>query len=282
MSAIATAGGLVVFPVAAGGIGAATAAWRRPGPRVTSAVQHFAAGVVLAAMAGEVLPDLRQRGHLPEVVAGFAAGVVLLLALGAWSRGRENDDDGDLSGHGDTSNATSVAGIGSTVPVEPTAGAPAPPVRAAMRAGAAALPVGMLVAVGIDLFVDGTLVGLGATLGSKQGVILTIALTLEILFLAVSVCIELLDAGQPRLRAALTCTALGLATAAGAVGSALLLGDAGPSVIVTVLAFGAAALLYLVVEELLVEAHEQAETAMLSAAFFAGFLMLFVLAEKGG
>ena len=42
--------------------------------------------------------------------------------------------------------------------------------------------------------------------------------------------------------------------------------------------FWAAALLYLVVEELLVEAHEEAETPLLGALFFVGFLGLYLLA----
>jgi ZIP family zinc transporter len=49
-----------------------------------------------------------------------------------------------------------------------------------------------------------------------------------------------------------------------------------------VLAFGAAALLYLAVEELLVEAHEQAETTLSAAMFFTGFLTIYVLGELGG
>ena len=43
------------------------------------------------------------------------------------------------------------------------------------------------------------------------------------------------------------------------------------------LAFGAAALLYLVTEELLVEAHEVPDTPLLTAMFFVGFLALFIL-----
>jgi ZIP family zinc transporter len=56
---LARAGVLVAFPVAAAIIGSAVAASRPPGPKVTSGVQHFAAGVVFAAAAGEVLPDLK-------------------------------------------------------------------------------------------------------------------------------------------------------------------------------------------------------------------------------
>lgn len=126
------------------------------------------------------------------------------------------------------------------------------------------------------------LVGLGATLGSTQGLILTIALTLEILFLSLSLVAELTDAGLRPARSVSICTGLGLLTAVGAIASAALLGDASPAVLAAMLAFGAAALLYLAVEELLVEAHEQAETTILAAMFFLGFLMIYVLGELGG
>lgn len=241
--AVTRAAVLVLFPVAAAAAGAGLAAWRVPGPMVTSGVQHFAAGVVFAALAGEVLPDLRDQGHLLAVLGGFGAGVVLLLALGAYARKAER-----------------------------RAGAR----RAA--ATASALPLGLLAAVAIDLVIDGLLVGLGATLGDKQGVVLTVALTVEILFLAVSVVVGLLDQGQTRGRAAGIAASLGLATAVGAVAGAALLGGAGPATLAAVLAFGAAALLYLVVEELLVEAHETDQTPVLAALFFVGFIGLFTLA----
>nr|WP_242686983.1 ZIP family metal transporter [Dermacoccus nishinomiyaensis] len=144
------------------------------------------------------------------------------------------------------------------------------------------LPLGLLVAVGIDLLIDGMLVGLGVTLGSTQGLILTIALTIEILFLGLSLAAELTDTGLSKARAALVCTGLGLATAVGAIGGAASLAGASKPVLAAVLAFGAAALLYLAVEELLVEAHEQVETTLSAAMFFAGFLTIYLLGELGG
>lgn len=48
-----------------------------------------------------------------------------------------------------------------------------------------------------------------------------------------------------------------------------------------VLAFGAAALLYLVVEELLVEAHEERESVWLGAMFFLGFILIYAMAAFG-
>ena len=44
-----------------------------------------------------------------------------------------------------------------------------------------------------------------------------------------------------------------------------------------VLAFGCAALLYLVTEELLVEAHETKDTAFATSMFFVGFLLFLLL-----
>ena len=71
MTLAAQAAVLVSFPVAAGAAGAGIAAVKRPGPRVVSGLQHFAAGVVVAALAGELLPDLRHEGNLGWAVAGF-------------------------------------------------------------------------------------------------------------------------------------------------------------------------------------------------------------------
>lgn len=250
MSAVTQAAGLVAFPVAASAVGSVVAVVRRPGPILVSGIQHFAAGVVTAALVGEVLPDLRKEGNLPWAVTGFTLGVAVVLALAATGRRR------DAIVKAAAASAATLTGP--------------------------ALPLGLLVAVGIDLLIDGLLVGLGATLGSTQGLILTIALTIEILFLSLSLAAKLTDSGLGRTRAALVCAGLGLVSAVGAIGGAALLAGAGKPLLAAVLAFGAAALLYLAVEELLVEAHEQAETTALAAMFFAGFLGIYVLGELGG
>ncbi|HNM97918.1 MAG TPA: hypothetical protein PKK40_08260, partial [Marmoricola sp.] len=251
---------LVSFPVVASVAGALVAAVRPPGPRVVSAVQHFAAGVVTAALVGEIMPELRREGHLVWTIVGFVAGAVLVLALGAYGRRTEAqaEAEAELSRRGGFRN------------------------KAVIAATAATLPIGMLGAMAVDLLLDGVLVGLGARLGFTQGLILTIALTLEILFLGLSVVAELKQAGFSARRAVLICTGLGLMTAVGAIGAALLLAGVSTTIMSAVLAFGAAALLYLVVEELLVEAHEEKESVALGASYFAGFLVIYVLSALGG
>lgn len=239
MSAVGSAALLVSFPVLAAVAGSTVAGITKVSAKVTSGVQHFAAGVVFAAVAVEVLPDLREDGHLVSVVIAFAAGVVGLLALARFS---------------DKLEAKNAAASVTTI-----------------------VPIGLVIAVGIDLLIDGLLVGVGATVGLKQGVILAIALTLEILFLSLSVAAELQSRGASRRVATLVPSGLGLLTAVGAIGGALALQGAGPVVLAPVLAFGAAALLYLVTEELLVEAHEVDETPLLAGMFFLGFIVIFVL-----
>ena len=126
------------------------------------------------------------------------------------------------------------------------------------------------------------LIGVGVRLGATQGLILTVALTLEILFLGLSVVAEVTEAGASKTRAVVITIVLGLVTAVGAIGGAALLGGVSETVMAAVLAFGAAALLYLVVEELLVEAHEEKENVWLGAMFFLGCLVIYVLAAMGG
>ena len=68
---VTTAAGLVAFPVMAGVIGGVVAVLRTPSPALVSGVQHFAAGVVSAAVAGDVLRELRELGPLWLIVAGI-------------------------------------------------------------------------------------------------------------------------------------------------------------------------------------------------------------------
>jgi len=229
---VATAATLVAFPVLAGIAGSVLAMVRTPSAPLVAGVQHLAAGVVMAAVAGEVLPDLTERGSVGLVVAGFAAGVALLVILQRF--------EGD----------------------EPTT---------------EAIPLGFLIVLGVDLFVDGLLVGAGAAVSTRTAVVLTIALTVEVLFLALAATLQLARARVGKLRAVLTIAGVCLLLAVGAILGSLLLAGAGDATLTVVLAFAAAALLWLVVEELLVEAHEGRERPWMPVMFFVGFLTMYCL-----
>jgi ZIP family zinc transporter len=63
----------------------------------------------------------------------------------------------------------------------------------------------------------------------------------------------------------------------GAFGSSFFLADASEATLAVVLAFGAAALIYLIAEELLVETIQAEESIFSTITLFAGFLVLLAL-----
>lgn len=228
--------GLTLIPVFATVLGGAIATFRTPSEKLRSLVQHFAAGVVLAVVAGELLPEMTKEHRPVGVVIGFVLGVALMLGVKAVTERIEG-----RSGSSGNSKA------------------------------------GLLTAVGIDVFLDGLLIGVGFAAGERVGTLLVIALTLELLFLGISVAASLAEAQFPRSRNILTVTGLAGMIVVGAwLGGSLLGGLSGLSLEI-VLSFGAAALMYLVVEELLTEAHEVQETPLITASFFAGFVALYLL-----
>lgn len=227
----------LAIPVAALVVGGVVAAVRPPGPRLTSGVQHFAAGVVFAAVAVELLPDILHERNPVAMTLGFAAGVILMLGVRHLTEAQ-----------------TGQKGV--------SGGGP---------------PTGLVVTIGIDLGVDGLLLGVGFAAGAKTGVLLTVALTVEILFLGLSAVAALTRAGVGRGRVVRTTLALALVLAAGGAAGTLLLRGLSGFALEAVLSFGAAALLYLVTEELLVEAHATPETPLLAATFFVGFLALLLV-----
>lgn len=216
-------------PVAAATLGASVAVIRRPGPALTSAIQHFAAGVVFAAAAAEILPDVLHGGSPAATLIGGAAGVAVMLGVkrleevvqGAW---------------------------------------------------------GLLAAIAIDIFIDGLVLGLAFIGGAKAGLLLTVALTLEILFLGLTVTDALSASLRGRLKLVAATLALALLLPLGTLAATPV--SALPSHLITAfLSFGLMALLYLVTEELLVEAHEKPDNAWITSAFFIGFLALLALEE---
>ncbi|AGY58284.1 ZIP family metal transporter [Gloeobacter kilaueensis] len=135
----------------------------------------------------------------------------------------------------------------------------------------------LIATVGVDVAIDGALVGVGFAAGAESGRLLALALALEALFLGLSAAGALTKSGASRRRTISATLVLALLFVLGAgTGTTLLAGLKGPYLEV-VLSFGLAALLFLVTEELLVEAHQELETPFTTATFFAGFLLFLVL-----
>lgn len=221
-----------LVPVAAAIFGAVFAALRRPGPLSESAIQHFAAGVVFAAAAAEVLPDLKHSTSIWPIVVGGGIGITVMLLV---------KELGER-----TSGTTGLAAL-----------------------------------VALDIFIDGLVLGLGFAVRPKAGLLLAIALTLEVLFLGLSFASELNKTTLSKTRGVLLVAIVALFLPVG-VASATFVAHISPPVLVGFFAFALIALLYLVTEELLVEAHERPDRPWITALFFIGFLLLLILDQLIG
>lgn len=249
---------LSLVPVVTTAVGAIIAALRPPRAAIRSGIQHFAAGVVFSVVAVELLPAVTRVHDPVEIGWTFAAGVALML--GIERLGRRADERATE----DTGAASAVGG------------------GAALQATAHRGPsVGQLVAIGIDILIDGLLIGIAMAAGRKEGLLLTAALSLELLSLGLAMAAGLTASGASRRRTVLLPTALSLLLVVGAVAGDTLLRGASEHTLAGVLSFGSAALLYLVTEELLVDAHESPDSTGATAMFFAGFLLFMLLGMTG-
>lgn len=225
------------IPAVAICLGSLVAAVRSPSLGVRSAVQHLAGGALFAAVAAELLPDLVHR-RLPWVtLASFSLGVLAMLGLKELTRRLEVRAD---------------------------------------EASAQEFPTSLLLTSGVDILLDGLLIGISFAASVRQGMLVTLALTLEVLFLGVAVTAAF-SGPRARRQAVVTSLVFALGLLWGAASGAYFLADSGPIVVDAVMAFAVAALLYLVTEELLTEAHKVRETPLLTTMFFAGFIVLLVI-----
>ena len=204
-----------------------------PSHQMRSLIQHFAAGVVLAALAVELLPEIGREHAQPWVlIAAFAAGSLFMFGMKLLT------DKLEAGSH------------------------------AAGQEAKTALPIGLLVATLIDIATDGFIIGAGFASGGETGLILALGLSVELLFLGLAL---MSDALRGWKMIALTCL-LGVEVFVFAVLGKWLLAGVSHDVLGAVLAASAAALLYLVTEELLMEAHEVEEKNYAVLVLFAGFL----------
>ncbi|KAJ8138909.1 hypothetical protein OY671_007878, partial [Metschnikowia pulcherrima] len=120
-------------PVSAVVIGAIVASRTKLKPSLVAGLQHLAAGVVFAAAATEILPQVKHEASPSATSIGGAAGVATMSGLKAF--------EARFKG-----------------------------------------PTASLAAIGIDILVDGSVLGLAFVAGEKAGFSSTIASTLEVSF----------------------------------------------------------------------------------------------------
>jgi len=226
-----------LFPVAAALFGALIAIYWPPKAIIRSYIQHLAGGVVFSVVAVELLPDIM---HQKGAYWEVAIGFILGASCMLGLR--------TLSHSLETKNQ-----------------------------GKNESKLSLLAGVALDVLLDGFLIGVSFSAGAKEGLLLTAALTLEMLSLGLAVSSSLGKVGRSPKRIMFTCLALFSTLILGAAIGGILMQTITPCMLEVVLSFGLAALMYLVTEELLVEAHKEPETPVATGMFFLGFLVFLLL-----
>jgi len=271
--------------------------------KVVAGFQHLAAGIVMSAIAVELVPMVMEsentNANIAGMIIGFMAGISAFLIIGAFCEEPEDDDDDDEEALPKpskklTGEITSQNGISKKI--ESTLRSRLSQVRSSVelaKAGGSTriqpYPSAIAFAVCLDAFIDGFLIGISSASGdtaggggSNAGLVMAIALTIEMGFLGLTFAM-----GPLKQQSRSVCFASILAPPClillgcivGAFGAAQLASE--PALHVGLVSFGIAALLYLVTEELLLEAHEslgkEEHVWWVDLLFFVGFIASFVL-----
>ena len=228
----------IFIPVLLWFIGGVIAFLKPPSTALKSIILHFAAGVVFSVVAVELLPDMIKIHDAKSIIIGFSSGVAAMLVIKNLTGKIESGKNNDSR---------------------------------------RVFPIGVIIGIGIDLLIDGMLLGIGFAAGQKEGVLLAVALALECLSLGIATVTSILESTSSRKVIYLTLSGLASIFILGSISGLLILHNTPENVLELILSFGSAALLFLVTEELLVEAHQQKETALFTTSFFTGFLIFMIL-----
>ena len=207
-----------------------------PSRTLIGLVQHLAAGIILAALMIEVFPEMRRTNiSQTTLIFSFVVGVLFMYFVKLLGEYLERGND--------AKNAQKKFNYG------------------------------LIITVFIDAALDGVTIGAGFAAGQKVGLALALGLSVEMLFLAMSLISDTIKGIRILLLSA--CFSLTLLVCAG-LGYYFLSTSSG-SAIAIALAFSAAALIYLVTDELLIEAHEQEEKSYSMLVLFFGFVVFWCI-----
>lgn len=215
-------------------IGGVTALMKAPSAKLSSLIQHFAAGVVFAAVILELIPQVVPIKYPFVFIGGFCCGLLLMLTV---------------------KTATKYL---------------------AQNYALCTIPWSLIIGVAIDMLVDGLLIGIAFLSGVQGGILVAVALAIQLFFVGLAT----MNVLRKKI-SIFSCMSLLVALAAliiiGAISGGMVLSMMSLQTNYAVIAFGVAALLYLVTEELLEQAHHTQNTPIITSTFFLGFLIIMLL-----
>lgn len=229
---------------ALGGVGVLV--FRGPSARVLDAALGFTGGVMVAASVFSLIVPALERGSIVEVLAGFGLGAVTIAMLDRWvphvhERFRERDHESNPMSSGSR--------------------------RAAM----------LLSALTIHNVPEGAAVGVAfAAAGPELGVPIAVAIAVQNVPEGFAAGAPLVGGGLPLVVVAGIAALTGIVEPPAAIAAYAAVSVAAP-LLAGALAFAGAAMIYVVVDELVPEMTARGNERVATGAFMAGFALMMVL-----
>lgn len=206
--------------------------------RAISAALQFAAGVIAALVAISLMPLPVREGPQGPVALAFFLGGAVFVVFEYYSAQRA---------------------------------------AAASPAGSETLSFGLFLGILVDMFIDGIIIGVGATLTLKTGVLLALGIVISTLPLAFLTTTTAKKQGVSSERRRLLSILYVLAILTGAILGYVLLRNQSESVRLVLIAFASGFLITLVAQSLIPEANREGEPSFAGILFVAGLTLYAVL-----
>lgn len=233
--------GLAVLPALGNFAGGLMAEFLNTPKRRLNRALHAAAGIVIAVVSVEILPEALARISPGIIALAFALGGLAYIAIGSVV---EKLQTGSQSG----------SGMGMWM---------------------------IYIAVSVDLLSDGVLIGTGSVVSVSMALVLAVGQVLADVPEGYSTVANMKDKGVPRSRRLLLSVSLVIPVLGAALIAYFLLRNQSEAWQFGVLTFAAGLLMVAAVEDMLAEAHDADEDTRWSLAAFIGGFVLFVLVSAG-
>jgi ZIP family zinc transporter len=232
-------------------VGAAIAWFVRVPQRLIAAVMAFGAGVLISALAFELMDEAWQRGGFDSTALGFLGGAIVYTAAN-WVLARQGAKHRKRSGHQQPSEKDDDG-------------------------SGAAIAVGAL----LDGIPESVVIGLSLVGGAGVSLVTVVAIFLSNIPEGLSSAAGMRNAGRPARYVFGVWTGIALASAVASWAGYAFLQGLPPDAIAAITAVAAGAILSMLADTMIPEAFEHTHDAA-GLITVAGFLAAFVLSKMGG
>lgn len=254
---------------------------------ITGALQHFAAGILLCTIGTELIPTMSGSSGFNMNLScflGFFTGVAVMISLGILFPEHdhcEDDEEAEIPkkkkglGRKESLLRSSVLSMQQRPSLIHACESQS---LLSKQSAIATFPSALLFAIVVDSAMDGLLIGIAMAAGPSAGPMMAASLSVEMSFLGLTLAISL--KGLNKLKSTSAALAGPVFIVLGATIGGILSHtfSNNPVSLAFLLSFGTSALLFMVAEELLLEAHEKGEHVwwvdlQLYTGFFASVVM---------